>query len=91
MGEAIKIERVQDSFSFGAMVRQERKALGMTQEDLADRLQVRRQTIADLENGKNVGSHILFAVLSHLGKLVQVTDARPDLDAIRSLVGASDD
>lgn len=86
-----RILRAQDSYSFGSMLRQERKALGKSQEDVAVAIGTRRQTIADLENGKNVGSHMLFAVLAALGKVVAISDARPDIDTIRQMMEEGDD
>lgn len=85
------VRRAQDSQSFGRMLRDERKALGKSQADVATAVGTRRQTIADLENGKNVGSHILFAALAAIGKMVAITDARPDLDTIRAMVEAGND
>ncbi len=82
-----RILRAQDSQTFGQMLRDERKALGKTQDDVAAAVGTRRQTIADLEGGRNVGSHIVFAVLAALGKMVAITDARPDLETIRAMVG----
>jgi transcriptional regulator with XRE-family HTH domain len=81
-----KILRAQDGQTFGRMLRDERKTLGKTQDDVAMAIGTRRQTIADLENGKNVGLHIAFAVLATLGKMVSITDARPDLETIRAMV-----
>ena len=81
-----KLQRAQDSQTFGRMLRSERKALGKSQDQVAATVGTRRQTIADLENGKNVGSHVLFAVLAALGKMVAITDARPDLETIRALL-----
>lgn len=85
------IHRAQDSLSFGRLLRQERKALGKSQQEVAATIGTRRQTIADLENGRNVGSHLLFAVLAALGKVVSVSDARPDIDAIRQMLEHDDD
>lgn len=79
-------KRAQDSGTFGQMVRKERIALGKTQDDLAHAVGTRRQTIADLERGKNVGSHIVFATLGALGKLVEITDARPDTESMRKML-----
>ena len=78
--------RAQDSATFGEMIRDERKALGKTQDDLATAVGTRRQTIADLESGKNVGSHIVFATLGALGKMVSITDARPDAESMELLL-----
>jgi len=86
-----RILRAQDSQTFGQMLRDERKALGKSQGDVAAAIGTRRQTIADLENGRNVGSHILFAALAALGKMVAISDARPDLETIRAIMMEADD
>lgn len=87
----LPILRAQNSHTFGVMMRAERKALGKTQAQLAAQIGTRRQTISDLENGKNVGSHILFAMLAALGKVVSITDSRPDLETIRAMMAQEDD
>ena len=78
--------RAQDGATFGRLLRRERKALGRTLGDVAEMVGTSRQTVADLEAGKNVGLHIVFGVLAALGKMVAVTDARPDLESIRALM-----
>lgn len=83
------LHRAQDSHTFGRMLRAERKALGKSQDEVALAVGTRRQTIADLESGKNVGSHIVFAVLAAIGKVVAITDPRPDMDEIRAIVEAT--
>ncbi|KAB7623301.1 helix-turn-helix transcriptional regulator [Verminephrobacter eiseniae] len=85
-----RIRRAQDSQTFGHMLRDERRALGKSQEDVAAAVGTRRQTIADMENGKNVGSHIVFAALAAMGKVVAISDARPDLETMRAMLEASD-
>jgi len=85
-----RILRAQDSRTFGRMLRAERKALGKTQSDLAAMIGTRRQTIADLEDGRNVGSHLVFSILGSLGKMVSIVDARPDPDLIRALEAEDD-
>ena len=82
--------RAQDAITFGKLVRAERKALGFTQEKLAHSLGIRRQSLMDLEAGKNVGIHFAFAVLGGLGKMVSITDARPDMETIRVMLGDDD-
>lgn len=49
--------------SIGQFLRSKRKDKGFSQQDLARKIGVRRQTIADLENGKNVGIHLLYSVI----------------------------
>ncbi len=51
----------------GNILREKRKSQGLTQDELAKLMGVRRQTLADLELGKNVGSHLLFNVMKYLG------------------------
>jgi transcriptional regulator with XRE-family HTH domain len=50
----------------GSTIRSRRATDRRTQSELASALGVRRQTIADLENGKNVGLHVALAVLQEL-------------------------
>jgi len=70
----------------GRLIRDTRKALGRTQTELAAALKVRRQTIAELEQGGNVGLHVMFSVLTYLGKGVAITDARPTAEALQALL-----
>lgn len=55
-----------DPQSVGQTLRQQRKARHLTQNQLANTLGVRRQTIADLEGGENVGSHLLLSAMTYL-------------------------
>jgi transcriptional regulator with XRE-family HTH domain len=57
----------QKAEQIGGVLREKRKAMGLTQDELAQRVGVRRQTLADLELGKNVGSHLLINVMNYLG------------------------
>lgn len=70
----------------GAYIRETRKALGKSQQDVATALKLRRQTIADLEAGANVGVHVMFNTLLYLGKGIAVTDARPTVETISALL-----
>ena len=65
-----------DALRLGQDLRQQRKALGYTQDQVAKSLHVRRQTIADLEAGKNVGSHLLMGVIGHLGLTFVATQTK---------------
>jgi transcriptional regulator with XRE-family HTH domain len=51
--------------SIGQALRQQRKARHLTQKQLAESLGVRRQTIAELESGQNVGSHLLLNAMTY--------------------------
>lgn len=56
----------------GKMLRDNRKALGKTQEQIANMIGCRRQTIGDLEAGKNVEIYTLMDALAALGKGLQI-------------------
>ena len=66
----------------GSAFRANRKMLKKTQQWVADRVGCRRQTIADLEAGKNVETYTMMAALSALGKGLSITDIRPDFDQL---------
>jgi len=80
----------QNPVSFGKMFRVERKALGKTMIELAGDVGVRRQTIADIESGRNVGMHTVFAALAAMGKTVLIESARPDMERIRRMLDEQD-
>ena len=64
----------------GVLIRAERKARGRSQEWIAERVGCRRQTIADLEAGRNVALNVVMGALAALGKGLAVVDARVDLE-----------
>ncbi|MGG2046168.1 MULTISPECIES: helix-turn-helix domain-containing protein [Burkholderia] len=51
----------------GRLIRERRKADGLTQETLAAAAGVGRRVVADLEDGGNVSSHVLLPILERLG------------------------
>jgi len=69
----------------GIAFRANRVALHKTQEAIALRVGCRRQTIADIEAGKNVELYTLIAALSALGKGLDIVDARVDYDRITEI------
>jgi HTH-type transcriptional regulator/antitoxin HipB len=71
----------------GALIRAERKARGRTQEWVAERVGCRRQTIADLEAGRNVALSILMGALTALGKGLSIVDARVELEHLEEIFG----
>lgn len=75
----------------GRRLRAERKALGKTQQDLAAVMGCRRQTVVDLEAGRNVSVYTLMAALAALGKGLSIVNARPDIDQIQNLLEPSDE
>lgn len=77
----------QDSITFGKMLREHRLAAGKSLAQVAAEVGTRRQTIADLEKGKNVGVHVAFAALAATGRMVKIYKPRkPTLDEIRELL-----
>jgi HTH-type transcriptional regulator / antitoxin HipB len=75
----------------GFLVRAERKARGRSQEWVAERVGCRRQTVADLEAGRNVALHILMGTLAALGKGVAIVDARVELERLEETFGDDSD
>jgi HTH-type transcriptional regulator/antitoxin HipB len=76
-----------NSRELGQRLRAERRARGRTQAWLAERVGCRRQTIAELEAGRNVATHILMGALAALGKGLIIADARIDLERIGDAFG----
>lgn len=74
----------------GAAFRAERKALGRSQQWVADQCKFRRQTVADIESGKNVELFTLMAALTALGKGLLITDRRIALDQLGGLFDEED-
>ena len=75
----------------GLQIRAERKARGYTQSWVAQRVGCRRQTIADLEAGRNVALHIVMRTLATLGKGLNVIDARVDLERLADIFRNDDE
>jgi HTH-type transcriptional regulator / antitoxin HipB len=75
----------------GALIRAERKARGRTQEWVAERVGCRRQTLADLEAGRNVALNILMGALTALGKGVAIVDARVEFERLEEIFGDDSD
>jgi DNA-binding XRE family transcriptional regulator len=69
----------------GAKLRAERKARHVSQTWVAARVGCRRQTIADLEAGKNVAVAVLLGVVSSLGKALAIVDARLELEQLSEI------
>lgn len=72
---------------FGEMFRRERKALGMSQSDVAKKASCRRQTIADIEAGKSVTTLTFFNAIQAIQKQIQLCSLRVDLENIRDFLG----
>jgi transcriptional regulator with XRE-family HTH domain len=69
----------------GSLVRAERKARGRSQQWVAERVGCRRQTIADLEAGRNVALNILMGTLAALGKGLAIVDARVEFEHLKEI------
>lgn len=69
----------------GESIRAERKALGKTQQWVAEQCSIRRATVCDLERGKNVEVETVFAVLKCLNKRLRIVSDRPALDEIEGI------
>lgn len=69
----------------GSAFRAERKALQRSQQWVADQCKFRRQTISDIETGKNVELFTLMSALNALGKGLLITDRRIALDQLGDL------
>jgi transcriptional regulator with XRE-family HTH domain len=60
------------ALDFGAAFRRERRALGRSQQWVAERSGLTRFTIAQLEAGHNVGINHVLAALASLGKELSI-------------------
>jgi HTH-type transcriptional regulator / antitoxin HipB len=67
--------RIENTTDLGAYVRERRRALGLTQEQLAGRARVSRRWLSDLEAGKETAD--VGLVLRTLRALGVVLDAQP--------------
>jgi len=72
---------------FGELFRRERKALGMTQSDVAKKANCRRQTIADIEAGKSVTTLTFFNAILSIQKQVQLCSLGLDLENVKDFIG----
>jgi transcriptional regulator with XRE-family HTH domain len=84
----VRLELAHSPAELGKIFHRERKALGLTQVDVAAKVGCRRQTIADLEAGKNVTTLVLFKALGAISKQVQVCSLGLDLENVRDFLGA---
>jgi HTH-type transcriptional regulator / antitoxin HipB len=66
-------------------LRSERAAQRRSQAWIAARVGCRRQTIIDLEAGRNVELNALFGALAALGKGLAIVDARVDVERLKEV------
>lgn len=64
-------------------IRSERKALGLTQAELAKKAGLRRETVIQLEAGENISTLTLLRATSALGKCLNINDVRLDYDRLK--------
>jgi HTH-type transcriptional regulator / antitoxin HipB len=83
--------RAYTTADLGRSIRTERKALGLTQESLARKAQISRQTLIELEQGKNTSAYVLMGVLAAIGKALVVTDARPTVEQLQAILADDED
>ena len=69
-----------DLKTFGQMFRKERKAVGLTQAQVAINAGLRRETIIKLESGAKVDANTLIQAVAALGKTLAINDRRVDYD-----------
>ena len=74
----------------GTKLRAERKARQVTQAWVAARVGCRRQTIADLEAGRNVAVAVLLGVAGSLGKALAIVDAHVELERLSTMFHGED-
>lgn len=80
---ATKIFNLQD---LGKSIRHERKARGLSQEDLAMRAMVSRQTIIKIEGSGDVGAATLIRTLAAMGCVLSVQVNRPDYSELSAMM-----
>jgi y4mF family transcriptional regulator len=82
---------VSDVRELGAVIRAQRRGRGWTQADLADRAQVSRRFVGELEAGQRTGAELgrVLAVLRALDVAISLVDDRRESfdDALREVLG----
>lgn len=76
---------------FGKRIRKTRKSLGKSQSWLAERAGCRRQTIVDLENGRNTTLATVFTVLRAMGKRLAIVDEMPAMEELQMIYQEEED
>ncbi|WP_137890315.1 helix-turn-helix transcriptional regulator [Ramlibacter sp. 2FC] len=76
----------------GAAFRRERKALKLTQAEVARRGGMRRETVIKLESGSNVDALTLLKAISALGKALRIAEVeRLEYEELQKFFDADDD
>jgi len=79
-----------DLKSFGLIFRRERKALGLTQAQVAEKAGLRRETVVKLESGTQVDANTLIQAVAALGKTLSIEDRRVDFDRLDEVFNEDD-
>lgn len=79
-----------DLKSLGAQFKSERRAVGMTQADVAQKSGLRRETIIQLEAGGPIEANTLIQAVAALGKTLAITDRRIDYDKLSETFNEND-
>lgn len=68
----------------GAVIRAARRAAGLSQADLADRIGTSRRWVTMIETGNGTGAELgrVMAALSALGLRLRIDDAPPELNPV---------
>lgn len=75
-----------------AAFRRERKALRLTQQQVADRAGMRRETIIKLEGGDNIDALTLLKAIAALGKGLAIVDHKPaQFEELQNRYGDTDE
>lgn len=69
----------------GKLLRAERKALGLTQSDVAKAAGLRRETIIRLEAGENVDMITFLKTVAAINKSIRLVDKRHDYETMKEL------
>ncbi|VVE00063.1 hypothetical protein PTE30175_02007 [Pandoraea terrae] len=71
---------------FGEAFRNERRKLKKSQAWVAEQAGIRRETVVQLEQGQNVGLHVIMRALGAIGKGLMIASDRPDYDMVRKMI-----
>ncbi len=71
MLEIVTIKEVK--IQIGSLCKQQRKAHGLSRDDLAKVLEISRTTIQNIESGKNANLDTLLKIANHFGMLQNIS------------------
>lgn len=71
-GKRVGVQIILSAPDFGRTFRQERRFAKLSQAQVAAKIGVTRQTVADIESGENVGLQTVFRALAALRRAVEI-------------------